>query len=93
MLGAVVSRGGETFDHERDGERLNRQHADVFALMHDGQWRTPADISRKTGHPEASVSARLRDFRKKKHGEHVVERQHFARGLWRYRLIVNRDAD
>ena len=88
-MGAVAERGGGTFDAGRDGDRLNRQHAEVYALMRDGQWRTLWEISRTTGHPEASVSARLRDFRKPKHGGHVVERRYLDNGLWRYRLIVN----
>jgi hypothetical protein len=91
-MGAVAERGGETFDAGRDGDRLDRQHAEVYALMHDGQWRTLSEISRTTGHPEASVSARLRDFRKPKHGSHVVERRYWVNGLWCYRLIVSTSA-
>lgn len=81
-------RDGETFDATRDGKRLNAQAADVFRLMRDGEWRTLAQISDATGHPEASVSARLRDMRKPSMGGYTVERQHVAKGLWRYRVLA-----
>lgn len=81
-------RAGETFDRDRDGKRLNAQALDVFRLMRDGHWRTLAQISEATGHPEASVSARLRDLRKDTMGGFTVERQHVSKGLWRYRVIV-----
>jgi hypothetical protein len=41
-----------------------------------------------TGFPEASISARLRDFRKEQFGKHVVERRRRSQGQWEYRLIV-----
>ena len=78
-------RAGETFDAKRDGKRLNAQAAHVYRLMQDGKWRTLAEIAAATDHPEASVSARLRDFRKV---GYVVDRQHVERGLWRYRLAT-----
>lgn len=55
---------GATYVHTLDAARLNRQQAEVFALMRDGTWRTLAEISRATYNPEASVSARLRDLRR-----------------------------
>lgn len=79
-------RHGETYDQARDGKRLDGQMADVFALMRDGQWRTLGEISGATGHPEASVSARLRDMRKPSLGGFTVDREHVRKGLWRYRL-------
>ena len=80
--------GGDTFDGARDGDRLKRQFADVWRVMFDARWRTLGEIASMTGHPEASVSARLRDFRKKKFGGHTVERRHVSKGLWEYQLIV-----
>lgn len=79
---------GETFDAKRDGKRLNAQAADVFRLMQDGKWRTLSDIADATGHPEASVSARLRDLRKPKLGGFTVERRHVEGGTWQYRVIA-----
>lgn len=81
-------RDGETFDRKRDGARLNGQAEDVFRLMRDRQWRTLAMISEATGHPEASVSARLRDFRKPHLGGFTVERQRLDCGAWAYRVLT-----
>ena len=84
-----MSFGGRTFDEEEDGDRLRRQLAKVWALMVDRQWRTLKEISREVKAPEASVSARLRDFRKAKFGAHTVERQRIlnGNGLHRYRVL------
>ena len=79
-------RDGETFEPDKDRARLNRQALAVFNLMIDGRWRTLAEISRATAHPEASVSARLRDLRKEKFGKFTVERSRRDRGLFEYRL-------
>lgn len=79
-------RDGVTFEPKRDTQRLNRQAQDVFNFMSDGRWHTLADISNKTGHPEASVSARLRDLRKPKFGSFIVERRALSKGLWQYRM-------
>ena len=81
-------RSGETFDRARDGKRLNAQAADVFRLMQDGNWRTLAEIAAATDHPEASVSARLRDLRRPSLGGFTVERKHVSKGLWIYRVIA-----
>lgn len=82
---------GRTYNGHFDYERLGRQAQGVFGVMRDGQWRTLAEISAATGYPEASISARLRDFRKEKFGAHTVEDRRCgnpARGLWEYRLSV-----
>lgn len=79
-------RDGTTFDRARDGKRLDGQMADVFGFMSDGQWHTLAEISRGTGHPEASVSSRIRDLRKPKFGGFRLTTEFVRRGLWRYRL-------
>lgn len=86
--------GGETYEPARDYERLRTQLADVYRLMHDGKWRTLAQIRKQTGnvHSEAAISARLRDFRKRKFGGHTVERLSLGSGLFTYRLIVRREA-
>ncbi len=83
---------GETYDHERDHKRLTAQYWSVFSLMADGQWRTLDEISRRLGGaPTPSISARLRDMRKKRFGEHLVERKYIQRGLYSYRVIVNKE--
>jgi hypothetical protein len=85
----IPRRDGSTYDHERDGKRLHKQHNRVFALMKDGNWRTLGQIAVGTGDPEASVSARLRDLRKDRFGAHGVERRSCGNGLFEYRLRVN----
>jgi hypothetical protein len=85
---AVPRRDGATYDHQRDGQRLQKQHERVLALMLDSKWRTLADIAKETNAPEASVSARLRDLRKPKFGGYKVERRCVGWGLWEYRVVV-----
>ena len=82
-------RGGVTFDAARDTVRLNQQAQDVWDAMKTGGWWTLHRLSRATGHPEASVSARMRDLRKERFGSHTVQTECLVRGLWRYRLIPN----
>ena len=80
---------GETYDPELDEERLSEQHARVSSLMSDFVWRTLSEISKATKDPEASVSARLRDLRKKRFGSWVVEhrcRGVAKNGLWEYKI-------
>jgi len=79
---------GKTIVPERDNARLSGQCMDVFNLMRDGEWRTLEDIASATNHPQASVSARLRDFRKERFGGHVVERRYLSNGLFQYRLKI-----
>jgi hypothetical protein len=87
-LSTLPTRDGTTYDHGRDGQRLANQHARIFELMKDGQWRTLGLIAAMTRDPESSVSARLRDFRKPKFGGHGVERRHLGQGLFEYRLVI-----
>lgn len=83
---------GETYDPDRDRERLSRQLYAVLDVMKDGKWRTLPDLASATQSPEASVSARLRDLRKPRFGSHIVERQYLRKGLFQYRLILNEEA-
>ena len=77
-------RHGETYNEKRDRVRLDGQAGDVVRLMQDGEWRMLAEMSMATGHPEASVSARLRDFRR---AGFTVERKYLSKGLWSYRVL------
>ena len=81
--------GGETFDPAQDEDRLRKQFIQVWNAMSDGKWHTLRELSAKTGHPEASVSARIRDFRKEKFGGHMVARRReaFGKGTHEYLLI------
>jgi hypothetical protein len=82
---------GETYDRRRDHGRLSSELGRVKDLMIDGKWRTLADIAMVVGDPEASISARLRDLRKKKFGEYIVERRYLYDGLWEYRVTKPRE--
>ena len=83
-------RDGATFNSDTDTIRLNQQCTDVWAYMRDGRWHTLRAISQATGHPEASVSARLRDYRKQRFGSHTVERISLhPRRVHIYRLVPN----
>lgn len=86
--GFAHSFDGETYEPARDETRLNVQLRAVRDLMADGKWRTLERIATATGHPEASVSARLRDLRKPRFGGHTVERRYVGDGLWEYRLAA-----
>lgn len=80
---------GETYDPDQDHGRLKAQLGRVRWLMLDGEWRTLRHIAEATGHPEASVSARLRDLRRIEHGAWTVERRRVpnGNGLHEYRLV------
>lgn len=79
-------RQGDTYDDTRDRDRLNRQARLVWRVMTDHQWHTLAELSFLTDQPEASVSARLRDLRKRRFGSHTVHRRYAGGGLWEYQL-------
>lgn len=86
---------GATFDAELDRARLGDQAQRVWAVMRDGEWRTLAELAAAAQAPEASVSARLRDFRKPAWGGQKVERRRrgeATRGLYEYRLLANTQA-
>lgn len=81
-------RDGATYTAAFDYDRLNQQMKDVWRVVGDHRWRTLRQIAEGSGHPEASVSARLRDLRKRKFGAHVVERERDTAtpGLFWYRV-------
>ena len=79
-------RDGATYEPKRDRVRLNAQAQAVWDVISDGRGHTLAEISEMTGHPQASISARLRDFRKPRFGGHKIERQYIKYGIWVYRV-------
>ena len=84
---------GETFDPFRDGDRLTSQLNRVRDVLFDGNWHTLQELNERCGGTTASVSARVRDLRKKRFGEYNVERRCVRAGLWEYRLeIPNEEA-
>ena len=83
-------RDGKTYRAEFDYDRLNRQMQAVWKVVQDKEWHTLYEISEKTGEPEQSVSARLRDLRKARFGNHDVMRRYLGEGLWEYRVAGRR---
>lgn len=87
-------RDGVTFTPEFDRDRLNRQALDVYDTLAGnygapgGQWWTLRELADFTGHPEASISARIRDLRKPRYGALTIDRRRRGegRGTWEYRL-------
>lgn len=79
---------GSSYEPERDHSRLAGQLADVRDCLRDGQWWGLHDIQHATGHPQASISARIRDLRKERNGAHTIERKYVVDGLWVYRLLL-----
>ena len=79
---------GVTYDHKRDHGRLAKQLNAVREIMEDGDWHTLGEIATRIDAPESSVSARIRDLRKLKHGGHIIDRQYVEKGLWKYRMEI-----
>lgn len=94
-------RDGKTFDPALDTVRLNKQMLRVYHAMRDGHWRSLDMIEEIVNRfveggrnyaPQASISARLRDFRKPRFGGHEIERRRTSiAGLYEYRLIWNEE--
>lgn len=78
------------WEREQDRKRISAQRQAVFDLMKDGEWRTLREIEEATGYPQASISARLRDFRKRQYGGFTVwkSRSGPGRGTYRYAVLV-----
>ena len=87
MTQPALDFDGATYESGRDRGRLFAQLQRVKALMSDHGWHTLGELERRTGDPQASVSARIRDLRKPRFGGHVIERRYVADGLHEYRLI------
>jgi hypothetical protein len=92
METATFSVDGNTYQPEFDLTRLKSQAERVhfFMTSHgDDWWRTLREIASVAGGSEAGVSARLRDFRKKKWGGWIVDRRRRGDpklGIWEYRV-------
>lgn len=86
---SVMDFDGETYNPEVDQGRLGRQLKAVYDILFDGEPHTLAEISQRTGEPEASISARIRDLRKERFGAHEVNAQRVSeeQGTWVYRLL------
>lgn len=75
-----ISFRGTTYNAAFDHERLNAQQTRVHDAMIDGVWRTLSEIKLITGDPEASISARLRDFNNHEYLKQFFSMVHRRRG-------------
>ena len=80
---------GVTYDPKLDYTRLTTQLGKVYNLLNTGRWYTLRQLADLVKAPEASVSARIRDLRKLKFGEHNIEHDRLSNGVWRYPMILN----
>lgn len=83
---------GTSYVPKYDQKRLTGQTKRVWKFMKDQKWHTLAEIEIATGAPQASASAHLRDFRKKRFGFNQVEKRRKGnpyKGCFEYRLIIN----
>lgn len=89
----IMPFDGKTYNPALDKERLSTQLNRVYELLSDGEYWSLEELSDvsfntyKTVDSEAAISARIRDLRKAKFGEHKIESKRIRDGLWKYRLI------
>jgi len=79
---------GNTYDKNKDQVRLSRQIDKVRYFLEISDYVTLDEISVATGVKNvSSISARIRDLRKDRHGNRVVERKYISDGLYSYKLL------
>lgn len=86
MIQVEMKFDGSDIVQSRDGARLTGQLQDIFECMKDGAWRTLSNLESLTGHPQASISAQLRNLRKPRFGGYEIEKRYLGAGLFEYRL-------
>lgn len=84
-----MSFGGTTYSEALDGQRLRGQLAVVKALLcRDlGRYWSLREIANATGFPEASISARIRDLRKRRFGAFQVVSRRRSVSQWEYAVV------
>lgn len=79
---------GDTYKRELDCARLTGQLNRVReALSRWERWWTLSELQAVAGGSEAGISARVRDLRKPKFGNFIIEHKRCEDGLWRYMMI------
>lgn len=66
--------------------RIARQREVIWKFMRHGHQLTLAELEKLSGYPQASISARIRDFRKPEFGGHTIDREYLGGGVYGYRL-------
>ena len=77
---------GRTYIPARDLSRLSNQLDLVKQVLSDRQWHTLDELAAAVNGSPAGVSARIRDLRKARFGQHTIDRQYVSNGMWRYRM-------
>ena len=78
--------GPKEDDEEARVSRLTGQLRDVYEALLDGERLTLGGLERKTGHPQASISAQLRNLRKARFGGFTINKKNIDGGLYVYWL-------
>jgi len=61
----------------------------VWCFMADQEWHTLREIDAACPGYMQALTARLRDFRKKKFGAHTMNSRCIGGGTWEYQVIPN----
>ncbi len=87
MVEFVADFDGSHYDPKVDKQRLTQQMRGVYECICKGDWKTVEEIGTVTGYPQPSISAQLRNLRKKKFGGLDVEgRCRDGTKIFEYRL-------
>jgi hypothetical protein len=70
-----------------DGKILPRQLDLVRNLLADGEWWTIGELEQMLSQPAQSISARIRDLRKKEFGGFIIDREHIVDGIYEYKMV------
>jgi hypothetical protein len=69
--------------------RTGYQFDGIKRIMLDGEFHTLGELAATTGYPEQSISARIRDLRKRENGGYHVCRRKIAGTLhFEYRVLL-----
>lgn len=85
-----VFDGHHSYDAKRDRARLTGQLKRAYDYLASHGWVTLADLARAIGCKEQSASARIRDLRKPRFGNHRIDREYVEgeNGLHVYKLVL-----
>ena len=79
--------GPKEKDEKARVARLTGQMFDVYEMLANyGRPWTLRELEHVTGHPQASISAQLRNLRKPRFGGFNIEKEHVGNGLYVYWL-------
>jgi hypothetical protein len=70
-----------------DRKRLKSQRSGVWNILRDHRWHPLTIFKQKVKGSDSSITARIRDARKKKYGGHIIQCARDAAGVYRYRLV------